>query len=53
VDLRNLAPRCPRQTVEDGRFCIGPAALPEGELGEVTVVEAVHAVLAKRCARGL
>ena len=37
----------------DGRVRVRPAALPEGELCEVGVVEAEHVVLAQGGARGL
>ena len=53
ANLRSVARARPRQTLVDGRFCFGPSALPEGELGEVTVVEYELVVLAQGGARGL
>ena len=53
AQLRGLGAARPRQAVIDGRVGVRPAALPERELCEVDVVDALPAVLAQRRERGL
>jgi hypothetical protein len=42
-----------RYTVLDGCVRVSPAALPEGEIGEVGIVDADHVILAQCGSRGL
>ena len=53
ADLRSLALARPSQTRLNGRVGVRPAALPQGELSQLGVVEAEHTVLAQGGARGL
>ena len=52
-DLRRLVGLRLGQPVVDGPGGVGPAALPQGEFGQVGVVQAEPAVLAQGGARGL